>query len=404
MIPETSPYPLTMANREVHLMLIARIISDAFAEGEFLDEIIEKYVGGSHYDYATTRLAWDGERLIHHWGVWDTLLRVGSAQLRAGGIGAVVTLEDYRKQGIMAYAAAHSFKAMFDQGYDLSILRGRHYHKFGYRRAWNYVTTSLNPGAAPPEAIPQYPLSSPYRALGPAEMEAINNLYNQAYARFSGSCVRPTYPMLQEGQMKAFGWFDDTGKLVGYVRAVPTDDNSSLQCLESTGDPEQGLAVLRDLFGQADYQQLDFFSMPRQHPMLQIIRRGACTILDRYFYHTGWQVRLVNLDSCLQKLLPQLEKRLVDSHLAGWQGHLHLDAGQQNATLKVENGQIRLTTDPLAEHQVNAGWAMARLLIGSDDPAEIAQQEGITFRGEADQLSEVLFPNLNPMMSHWDEF
>ena len=32
---------------------------------------------------------------------------------------------------------------MHQDGYDLSILRGRHYVKMGYARAWNYVTYRL---------------------------------------------------------------------------------------------------------------------------------------------------------------------------------------------------------------------------------------------------------------------
>ncbi|HAY84875.1 MAG TPA: hypothetical protein DCY42_08135 [Chloroflexi bacterium] len=63
-----------------------------------------------------------------------------------------------------------------------------------------------------------------------------------------------------------------------------------------------------------------------------------------------------------------------------------------------------MSSAPTGKHQVQAGWALARLLIGSDEPGEIAQQEGITFSGQAEDLVEILFPNLHPMMSHWDEF
>ena len=404
MSKKTQAYTITPADRQADLMPITQIISDAFAGGEYHEEIRKKYVGGSHYDFETSRLAWDGDQLIHHWGVWGYPMRVGSARLRTAGIGAVVTLEPYRQQGIMASAAASSFEAMFNHGYDLTVLRGRHYHKFGYRRAWNYVTTRLNPSATPPEPIPTFELKQGFRALGPADMESVNALYNQAYASVSGSCVRPTYPMLDEEDMRVFGWFDDRQQLAGYVRAVPSEDKTTLQCLEAAGDPEQGLAVLHDLFSQGQYQQLHFFTMPRQHPILQIIRRGACTVDDRYFYHTGWQVRLVNLLSCLQKLLPQLQARLAASPLVEWQGSLHLDAGEQSATLFIDRARIQVSSAPTGKHQVQAGWALARLLIGSDEPGEIAQQEGITFSGQAEDLVEILFPNLHPMMSHWDEF
>lgn len=401
---KSNTFSITSAHPEDHLMPISRIISNAFAGGGALEEILQKYVGGCHYDFDTTRLAWEGEQLVHHWGVWGYWMRVGSVQLKTAGIGAVVTEESYRKQGLMASAAAQSFQAMYDHGYDLSILRGRHYHKFGYRRAWNYVTTKLDPGKTPPEQIPQVDLKLPFRLLDRAEMDPINALYNRDYAGFSGSCVRPTFPMFEDGDMKAYGWYGQQGQLAGYVRAAATEDQSALLCLEATGDPQQGLAVLRELMQQEACHQLHFFTMPEQHPILQIVRQGACTVENRYFHHTGWQVRLVNLTSSLQKLLPLLVGRLAASRFAKWQGRLHLDAGEQQAALRISNGRIQLTDENPGEHRVHGGWAIARLLIGSDEPGEIARQEGITFTGEAEALVEVLFPNLHPMMSHWDEF
>jgi len=400
---QDNTFSITSARSDEHLVSISRIISDAFAGGGDLEEISQKYIGGSHYDFDTTRLIWDGNQLVHHWGVWGYSMRVGSVLLKSAGIGAVVTKESYRNRGLMASAAAHSFRAMVSHGYDLSILRGRHYHKFGYRRAWNYVTTKLDPGKTPPEKIPHFNLRQPFRLLGLADMDSINALYNRDYADVSGSCVRPTYSMWQDGEMKAYGW-EEQSQLAGYVRAVPSPDQSALLCLEATGDPRQGLAVLRELLRQENCQQLHFFTLPEQHPILQVVRLGACTVENRYFQHTGWQVRLVNLASSLQKLLPLLENRLAASRFAGWQGSLHLDAGEQKATLKISDGGIQVTGEAPGVHRVHGGWAIARLLIGSDRPMEIAQQEGITFSGEAESLVEVLFPNLNPMMSHWDEF
>jgi hypothetical protein len=404
MSSEPPTYKVTAADPAAHLDPIAKIISDAFAGGDYLEEIQNKYLGGSHYDYDVSRLIWDGNKLVHHWGVWGYPMRVESVLLKAGGIGAVVTLEDYRKQGLMAQAAVSSFEAMRDAGYDVSILRGRHYTKFGYRRAWNYVTTKLNPANTPPEPLPEVSLEVEYRPLGPADMVAINELYNREYAEVSGSCVRPTYPMLEDGEMGAYGWHNPAGELLGYVRAIPTEDKKALQCLEAAGNPSQGLAVLGDLFAKGEYEQLHFFTMPQQHPVLQIVRQGACTVEDRSFYHTGWQIKVINLHSTLNKLVPLFEHRLVKSAYAGWKGCLHLEGEEESATLELAAGQVSATKAAAGEHTLHAGPAFGRLLIGSDDPVEIFRQEEMTCTGLAGELARVLFPNLHPMMSHWDEF
>lgn len=246
-----------LANPDKHLLPIAQITADAFADGQHVNEISQQYIGNCHYDWATTRLVWDGDQLVHHWGVWGYPMRLGSVLLNVAGIGAVVTQEPYRRRGLMRAAAHESFQAMQQNGYDLSILRGRYYAQFGFVRAWNYVTYRLKA-----EEIPKFDIEAAYKPLGPAYMEEIIALYNGAYTAFSGTAVRPTYRMLQTGDMGAYGWFDQSGALAGYVRAVPTKDKKTLQCLEAVGDPQQGLAVMADLFRKEAYESLTFFTLP----------------------------------------------------------------------------------------------------------------------------------------------
>jgi predicted N-acetyltransferase YhbS len=411
-------YQITAADLERDLPAIAGLISRTFAGGGYVDEIAREYVGNCNYDPRATRLAWDGERLVHHWGVWGYEMRLESITLRVAGIGAVATDENSRKQGLMERAARASFQAMEEAGYDLSILRGRHYVKYGYARAWNYVTYRL--GGSRFSEVPAAPPQVPYRALKAGDMDAITALYNRTHAGFSGTALRPTYRVMKSEGDSYHGWFDVGGSLAGFVRALPGEDAPQhFVCLEAAGDPEQCLAVLAELFRQGQpaetanaerkpYETLSFFTLPQQHPLLQRIRCGACLVETQYFGNTGWRVRLVNLRSTLEKLL---EARLRRSHLAGWQGTLLLDAGDilplrdQRARLAIDRGQVSFAPEAQeSEHSLHGGAALARLLIGSDDPAEVMRQEGMQCHGAAAELAAVLFPNLYPMLSHWDEF
>ncbi|HZU86539.1 MAG TPA: GNAT family N-acetyltransferase [Anaerolineaceae bacterium] len=435
-------YRVVEADLERDMPAIAGLISRVFAGGEYADEIAREYVGNCNYDPRVTRLVWDGERLAHHWGVWGYEMRMESALLRVAGIGAVATDEAYRKQGLMERAARASFEAMLEAGYDLSILRGRHYVKYGYERAWNYVTYRL--GASHGAEIPSDP-PQPYRALQAADFAALTALYNREYAAFSGSAVRPTYRAFKSEGLEAsyYGWFGADGSLAGFVRALPGEgeDSKHLLCLEAAGDPQQCLVVLGELFRKGQppdpaagaeaerkpFATLSFFTLPHLHPLLQRIRRGACLVETQYFGNTGWRVRLVNLGSTLEKLRPLLEARLRRSHLAGWQGTLRLEAealtghslrqaqgtdasagsatvSASGALLEIDRGQVTLRAHGESENILRGGAALARLLIGSDDPAEVIRQEGMQCHGAAAELAEVLFPNLYPMLSHWDEF
>jgi predicted N-acetyltransferase YhbS len=397
--PELKDFLISPADPTDHLIPISQIVSDAFAGGQYVKEIGKTYIGNCHYDFDVTRLIWKDDRLVHHWGVWGYPMRLGAVQLQVAGIGAVVTREEHRRQGLMAYAAQESFKAMHRAGYDLTILRGRHYHKFGYRRAWNYVTTRLKP-----DEIPERELQRPYQDLGLEHMDAFNALYNAEYSPFSGTAVRPTYRMRDTDELDCKGWFDDSGELLGYVRAVPTEDKQTLQCLEAAGDPDQCLAVLGELFQQGEYQDLTFFTFPHDHPLVQQVRLGFCVVENRYFYHTGWLVKVINLLSALTKMVPLFEKRIRQSHLVNWTGTLLLEGETQQAALHLDKGAVRIEETTNSKDQIIAGAALGRLLIGSDEPDEVILEEGITCQGRGAELAQVLFPNMHPMMSHFDEF
>jgi len=392
-------HSMTPADPKHHLMDIARITSTAFAGGQYVDEIANEYIGNCHYDWNVSRLIWDDKQLVHHWGVWGYLMRLESVQLAVAGVGAVTTLESHRKQGLMQEAALASFDAMYQKGYDLSILRGRHYVKYGYARAWNYITYRLKP-----EEIPTPLLQTPYQKLDAQYIPQMDALYNESHQAFSGTAIRPTYRIKSAEEISAYGWLDKKGKLVGYLRArPPEDEKDDLQCLEAVGDLQQVLAVMNDLFKQGAYKSMSFFTLPPQHPLLQFIRLGNCIVENRYFAITGWRVKLINLRSTLEKIRPLLESRLKQSHLANWNGQLVLDAGDQKAGLDIRDGNIKITDTTSTEHRILAGPGIGRLLIGSDEPDEVIRQENMTCSGDALRLADVLFPNLHPMLSQWDE-
>jgi len=399
MTSQSGEYDHAPADRSEHLPVVAKLLSDAFAGGEHVEEITRKYLGDCHYDWGTSQFIWQGDELVHHWGVWDYPMRVGSIRLRTAGVGAVVTKEAHRKRGLMHRAAGASFDAMSANGYHLSVLRGRHYAKYGYVRGWNYVTYRIAPDEI--EAAVDVPS---YALLEPDEQDAINRLYNKAHRQLSGTAVRPTYPMLDADDMQVYGWRDGKGVLEGYVRAVPDGEHHALRCLEATGDAESCLAVLADLMDQQGHASLQLFTLHHDHPLGQAVRRRACVIEDRYFKHSGWQVRMVNLHACLKTLTPEFEHRLKKSHLSTWEGTFHLLGAGEQAALSIRQGQVRVADDSEEVHALQAGHALARFMIGSDDPREIIRQEGVACQGEGAELADVLFPNLHPMLSHWDEF
>jgi predicted N-acetyltransferase YhbS len=397
---KTSDFSIVRPDHDTHLLRIGQLCADTFSEGKYVEQYCENYIGNSNYDWNTSRVMLDDEKMIHHWGVWGYQMRLESVQLKVAGIGAVATHPDYRKQGLMHLAAQESFAAMEKVGYDISILRGRHYVKMGYARAWNYIHYNIKP-----EDIAKHKLQQPYQRLTEEQKGEVEGLYNRTYSSYSGTAVRPTYLKKHPDDLHMYGWFDVYGRLEGYIRALPEEENpKEFQCVEAVGDPLQVLAVLAELYQGKDYEKLTCFTLPYLHPLLQYLRKGAVIVEDLYFDISGWRVRIINLQRTLTKLIPLLEKRLVESQYANWQGCLLLDAGIKKASINMDRGRVEITGDGPSENMISGGAEIARFLIGSDEPGEIIRQAEMECRGLSVALARVLFPNLHPMMSQWDEF
>lgn len=374
------------------------LIAEAFDARADLENIHDKYVGGSHYDWEISRLIWEGDRIVQHWGVWGYQMRLGTATLKIAGVGAVCTDPVYRKRGLMFAAGTDSLVAARDAGYDLAMLTGIHYKPMGFRRAWNDETCRVVLDDLPKE------LPTPvYRRLNSRHYELVMELYNREFHDYSGTAVRPTYRTkgVDEG---FYGWFDQNEKLLGYIHVDPKPSKNVLKCYEACGDTQAVLAVAADLAWELECTTLALFNFPYAHPVSRKVRAGICTIEQKYCLQDNWLVCMLNLESTLQKLLPQLTERLSRSNLAGWTGDLLLSSDNQSAMLHFDGGAVNLVKPGGSGHVLDGGPGLARLLIGSDEPEEVIYQEAMTASGQALELAKVLFPNLHPVISNWDEY
>jgi hypothetical protein len=50
------PFHMIPANPNLQLMIRAQITADVFANGQYMNEIGEQYIGDSHYNWDTSRL------------------------------------------------------------------------------------------------------------------------------------------------------------------------------------------------------------------------------------------------------------------------------------------------------------------------------------------------------------
>ena len=69
-----------------------------------------------------SRVVLDRGRIVAHLRVWDRLIRVRGASLRAGGIGSLLTHPDHRRRGYARALLADTEQYLIGAGFDLGLL------------------------------------------------------------------------------------------------------------------------------------------------------------------------------------------------------------------------------------------------------------------------------------------
>jgi predicted N-acetyltransferase YhbS len=348
-------------------------------------------------DWAVSRIGVLDERIVTHWAVIDYTMRIGAARVRVGGVSCVVTHPDYRKRGLMRRTGLASMAAMRDAGYDLTMLFGipDYYDGYGYVNAWPETTYMIKTGdlRAKRDAVRLRPFSG-------QDLDALTELHNRAYARCTGTAVRSSFPRSHVEPHWTGRFWKESRRPAGYV--VTDVRGDTLTCREHAGDPDVVLGVLRGLADETKSRNVRFLTLHAATPLAARLRRENCSVTTEYRRAAHAMIYVLNLRSTLSKLTRELSRRLKRSHLDGWRGSLLIANPREKVTLVINRGSVRVAPPTSAKHAIRGGEAIARLLIGSDEPDEVIDAGGIRTTGDARTLARVLFPNEHPCLCALD--
>jgi predicted N-acetyltransferase YhbS len=387
----------------LHLSALARLISETFwggTEESTLATVGDALRPGGSYNWQGSRIGcMDDGAIATHAGLIDFRLRVGSqAQLHAAGLCAIFTVEAYRRRGWMRRTMNDLLTCLSPAGYDISLLYGidDFYHHFDYRRAWPEHRFEV--------AIADLPAVRSVSLEGFEEQypEAVVELSNRHQHARTGTVVREGGWFTKLVEDRGYLWRNAVGDVIGYVLTRLNDEQ--LLVTDHAGNADEVLGVIRQLMDSTDRQKVRLPSISPRCELAQRLRRMNSREIVQHQHNGGALVRLVNLHTTMQKLIPDLEVRLRESAWSDWNGHLRLDNDEQAVDLQIAAGRVEVaaSTDSTA-HEVN-GPGLAQLVIGTDAVGSLVEEGGLAVRGDGGTLAEVMFPVLHPSMPEPDHF
>jgi len=344
----------------------------------------------------------EGRSVSRLWIV-DVQMRIGSGVVAVGGIAGVGTDREYRNQGLASRVLNASLALMRREGYDASFLFGipDFYHRFGFATCMPEHNLCLDTRAA--EQAPRTLRLRPYRK---EDRAAIARLSNRQNGMRTGSVVRD--PATWKGIPMGSGFGVEAGVQVavdgkdrvrGYVvyDAVPDRCRSA----EVGGEEAQVFDTLLWFLARRAVglrREEISLSLPPDHPFALHCRPLGCRVDTRYPRNAGPMGRIINLQSCLEKILPQLGQR--------WQGAQSLgirtDLGAW--VLRAGRGGLQLKEESISRGLSLKQEVLMQLLMGYHAPGELLAAGKLQAPRTCRALLERLFPPTQPHMWWPDRF
>lgn len=325
-------------------------------------------------------------------------------ELRAGEMGVVGTLEEYRGRGLQRMLNARFDELLHAGGFHLSHIQGipYFYRQFGYEyamplEAWWRLELHMAPEAPPPTHGCQPAAAS--------DLAELARRYDEAAGALDIAALRDEATwryMLGPGLATETGaetWVvvDAQGAPAGYFRVAHAGFGDGLIVAEaSLLGYEAALAALATIRRLAVERGKPFIrlNLPGDTPLVQVARGLGGHDGGAY----AWQVRLPDPVLLLRTLAPVLEQRIAVGLFAGLNRDMTLDLYHQRVTMRFEGGRLTAVTPGRGEGPWDLRLPpplLAPLLLGHRSLHEISHMypDAYAARGAA-ALVDTLFPKL----------
>jgi hypothetical protein len=303
------------------------------------------------------------------------------------------------------------------RGHGLLLLDGipRFYGRFGFVDVWDLTEQTIDRAAI--DALP--PSTYRLRRAAPEDAEALLDLYNRSFARYTGSFVRTLE--VQRHYVSSFP------KSSGPVLAVDGAGRPRGTLLQQQREPWRAeevmvadwpaaLALLHYHADQMEGRDAIHWALPSESAIAQaladrirlprVVGRRSKSLggVVSQTYHQpdeGWVGRPADLSTLVRSLLPAWRARWSVS-TRPWCGAFHLTIGERSFDVTLEDEAL-CGGEPSRTVRLTAG-ALTQLVFGYHDVTYIAGSEGNEVPGDLRAALEVLFPPGNAWIAGSDAF
>jgi hypothetical protein len=330
--------------------------------------------------------------------------RYDEVTLRAGEVGIVGTLEEFRNRGLSRALTLHHHKLLNEGEYDLSPIQGipYFYRQFGYEYmlplegGWHLELRDAH------ESTHGFTI----RPATEADIPVLMAMYEDASRDLAISACRGedewrfilTYSQRTELAADYFIVQDAAGQPAGYAGVQRFGFGEGLNVCEvsrfSSDAAEALLAFMKALASERGKPFLRL--MPPEHTTLQKIA-AAWGAKDSGRY--AWQINIPNAARLVRSIGPVLEKRIAASPLAGLSGTVHINLYREGVMLRFEAGKLaRVDAVPGTQWEpINLPpLLLAPLALGYRSADQLSEiYPDVSIRPERKPLVDVLFPKMD---------
>ena len=397
---------------------IVDLISAVFVE-KCRPRYASQHYEDSSYELDQSRVCVVDGKIVSYVRVSDRSMYLGEAVVKLGGIGMVVTSEEYRRRGYSSALLRDAIAYMEAHNYDLSLLFTT-IQPFYMPLGWaSFPQTNFELELHDKKSFaPSGWNSRPFDL--DRDLTQVSQIYDEHNKGRTGTVLR-SEELWRDGYSQQVGMLpslvvEKDGQIGAYANLAFPDDDQGIDAYLATyypnlrevgwrrTDPDSHLALCHAILDAAYERDIETISgrLTRHHPMTLLLTEESGSPLS-FSIHERMMYRVISLERLCQKLIPKFEIGLESTGMTDRSGSFHFAVRDQSCTLNVNQGKVTVIADDSGRTKVTLDtYHLLKVLFGDatfGQLDELNRAKGLNLQPDEMVLLSALFPKDEP--THW---